>query len=104
MSLDAIEPQNRTEQRKFGFGLCGALLLLAGIRWWLADTQPALLLMLAAAFFVVSALLPWALRPLLAGWIKVLVVINWVVTRALLSLVFYSMITPARLVLKLAGD
>jgi len=104
MSLDTIDPQNRTEQRKFGFGLCAVLLVLAGIRWWLADTQPALLLMLAATFFIVSAVLPWALRPLLAGWIKVVVVINWIVTRALLSFVFYAMITPARLVLKLAGD
>lgn len=104
MALDTIDPQNRTEQRKFGFGVCAALLVLAGSCWWFAGAPPVLVLMLAATFFVVSVLLPWALRPLLAGWIRVVLAINWVVTRVLLALVFYGMITPARLVLKLAGS
>lgn len=104
MSLDTINPRNRTEQRKFGFGLCAALLVLAGLHWWLSGTRPVLLLMLAATFFIVSAVLPWALRPVLAGWIKVVLAINWVVTRALLSLVFYGMVTPVGIVLKLVGS
>ena len=104
MPLDTIDPRNRTEQRKFGFGLCAALLILGGIRWWTAETRPVMFLMLAATFFVVSAFLPWALRPLLAAWIKAVLAINWVVTRVLLGLVFYGMVTPARLVLKIAGD
>jgi hypothetical protein len=104
MSLDTIDPQNRREQRKFGFGVCAALLVLLGICWWFAGTPPILVLMVAATFFVVSLLLPWALRPLLAGWVRVVLAINWVVTRVLLSLVFYGMITPARLVLNLVGS
>ena len=104
MSLDTIDPRNRTEQRKFGFGLCVAMLILGALRWWFADTRPVLLLMLAATFFVVSIGLPWALRPLLAGWIKVVLAINWVVTRILLGAVFYGLITPARLILVVTRD
>ena len=54
MTIGAIDPRNRTEQRKFGFGLCAVLLALSGIRWWVSGTWPGLFLGLAALFFVVS--------------------------------------------------
>jgi hypothetical protein len=104
MALENIDPRNRTEQRKFGIGLSVALLLLAGLRWWLADAHPALLVMLSATFFVVAVALPWALRPILAAWIKAVLAVNWVVTRFLLGIVFYGMIAPAGLLLRAVGD
>ena len=104
MALENIDPRDRREQRKFGFGLCVAFLVLGGIRWWLTGTLPMVFLALSVTFLIVSVLLPWALRPLLAGWLKVVLAINWAMTRLLLGLVFYTMIVPARLVLRIAGD
>lgn len=104
MSQETIDPRNTAEQRKFGIGVCVALLVLAGFRWWVGAMPPVLLLMLSITFLVVSAFLPWALRPLLAGWIRAAQAAGWVLTRLFLGLVYYTMIAPARLVLRATGE
>ncbi len=104
VSQETIDPRNTTEQRKFGFGLCVALLVLAGLRWRAGAVPPVLLLMLSVTFLVVSVFLPWALRPLLAGWTRAARAAGWVVTRLFLGLVYYTMMAPARLVLRATGE
>ncbi len=104
VSLETIDPRSRGAQRTFGLGLCAALLVAAGLRWRGGASPPALLLMLSFTFLIVSAFLPWALRPLLAGWARAVRVTGWLAAHLLLGLVFCVMIVPARLMLKATGD
>jgi hypothetical protein len=104
VSLETIDPRSTGAQRTFGLGLCAALLVAAGLRWRGGASPPALLLMLSFTFLIVSAVLPWALRPLLAGWIRAAGAAGWLAAHLLLGLVFCVMIAPARLVLKATGE
>lgn len=100
-----IDTGDRREQRKFGLIMAAVLMVLGALRWWLKGTAPVGLYGTAAALAALGLLLPAALRPLFTAWIKLAEVLNWVMTRVLLSLVFYLVLTPTAVLHRiLSGD
>lgn len=93
-----------TELRRFGFVMAGALAALAGISWWADRGQPAVFLSGLAALFLLGGLAaPHALRPVQRGWMAVARLLGAVTNRLLLLIFFYTLITPAAVILRLAG-
>ena len=78
----------------------GAALLL---RVSYSDGFPLRLLIVAAAFLTAGAIAPAALKPILIVWLKVAIGLNWVMTRLLLSIVFFGMIVPFRICIRIFG-
>ena len=58
----------------------------------------------AAAFLVLGLVAPPTLKPIFIVWMKFALVLNWIITRVLLSIIFYLMITPMRVARSLFGD
>lgn len=89
----------------FATGVSGALLVIAfyqrsqgGARWlWLGMLGMALVLMLCA---LVAAPL---LQPVYRGWMRLGEALAWLNTRILLTLVFFLVVTPTGLVMRLFG-
>lgn len=100
-----IDVSLRSEQRKFGLVMAGAFLVLGVIRWALHGFAgfPWLLASVAAVFLVIGLLVPGVLRPVLAAWLRLALGINWVMTRVILTLAFYGLITPVGIAIRLAG-
>ncbi|GMW00450.1 MAG: hypothetical protein AMXMBFR84_15870 [Candidatus Hydrogenedentota bacterium] len=95
----------RSEQRKFGWVMGGALAALGAIRWLWRGDLPWLLLGLAAALAVLGTVAPGLLRPVFVAWLKLAEGLNWVMTRVTLSITFYLMITPTALIYRMiSGD
>lgn len=97
----------RRDLRNFGLAFAAMLIGLFGLLLpWLAHRSPlahrwpwiAGLLVLAAALLV-----PVGLRPLKWLWGRFAVVMGWINTRIVLLLLFYLVITPMALVMRLAG-
>lgn len=99
--LLGIDTSNRKEQRKFGFVMAGACAVIGGVRSWLVGGFAPTFFYIAAAFILTGVVYPRALKPVYDGWLRFALVVNWVMTRVLLTIAFYGMITPARLVLLL---
>lgn len=98
-----IDTSDKKEQRNFGLVMAVAIGVLSLIRWWHAGAYPLVLLYIALAFAGFGLLAPRALKPIFVIWIKFSIVLNWVMTRVLLSLVFFLMITPTRVILSVRG-
>ncbi|MCC6696148.1 MAG: hypothetical protein IT365_11015 [Candidatus Hydrogenedentes bacterium] len=94
--MHAIDTSSRKEQRKFGLTMAVAFAILGGLRFWVKGVPPLWLFGIAAAFLVAGLVVPFALRPVFIAWLKFAEALNWVMTRVLLTLVFYGLITPAR--------
>jgi len=76
-----------------GFALIGA------IRWeWHAT-----LFVIAALFAVAALVAPRALGPVYRVWMAVGEVLAWINTRIILTLVFFLVVTPTGLVMRLFG-
>jgi hypothetical protein len=91
--------------RQFGLLLAGFVLLagwLLGRRFDIAPPWP-LLGALSAVSFVVALARPTALRLVFLGWGTATWPISWVVSHVLLALVFYGILTPVGLLVRLSG-
>lgn len=104
-----IDTTDKNEQRKFGLlvgGVFGAIGLVRwGLRTWRGeDYFPTYLLALATVLIVLGVVWPKALQPLFAAWMKLAVILNWIMTRVFLTIAFYLLITPARLCIRQFGN
>lgn len=90
--------------RKFGFVMFGALLVVTGVVHWLNSfewSRTVDVLAIAAFLFLAFALVwPRALSPVEWIWMKLAMVLNYIMTRVLLSLVFFLAVTPIGLIFK----
>lgn len=99
-NVDTADPK---QQRNFGLVMAVAFVILCAIGWWRHGYIRWWMLAVAAAFVLAALIVPAALRPILIAWLKLSEVLNWVVTRTLLTVSFWGMIVPARLILRLRG-
>ena len=100
-------PATRPALRSFGRTV-GAVLVLAGVaaawkRGWDVRGLPAALGATGAALVVLGLGAPRALAPLYRVWMLLAVVLGFVMTRVVLTLVFFCLVAPIGLVRRALG-
>ena len=95
-----IDTSDRKEQRKFGFVLEAAFVILGLIRVGIrfitggAVAVPWPFLIIGLCFALPAAVFPALLRPVFIVWIKFALMLNWIMTQVLLTVVYYMIIVP----------
>jgi Saxitoxin biosynthesis operon protein SxtJ len=96
MISDEIKNIKETEKdlRKFGITVGIALLLLAGFLFW-RQRENFIYFGLAGAALVLTALIfPLILKPLNKAWMTLAILMGWVMTRIILIILFFIILTP----------
>lgn len=91
----------RKELRKFGLVMGFVLALIAGILFWNEHAGFQYFIAAAVALAGAGLLAPVILKPLFHAWMTLAVLMNFVMTRVILTLMFYGVFTPAAILLKL---
>jgi hypothetical protein len=101
-----IDTSSRSEQRKFGLVMAAAIVVIGLLRWLIHGFAvfPSYFFIVAAVFLVAGLAFPKALQPVFVVWIKIAEGMNWVMTRVMLGIAFYVLITPIRLLVLCFGD
>jgi hypothetical protein len=101
-----IDTSDRKEQRKFGVVVGIAFLLFGLLRWWLHNFEhiPVVFFSLGGVLITLGLVAPPLLKPVFIAWMKLAIVLNWIMTRVFLSVAFYLMITPARWMIHYFGE
>ena len=55
-------------------------------------------------FIVLGYIIPIALKPLYFVWMIIAIILGWVMTRVILSIVFYLVITPIGIITRILGE
>lgn len=85
----------------FGLMLTGVFILLVP---WLKGTALPVWPWLPISFFLLSAaFFPYVLRPVYRAWMKLAVILNVVMSRVLLGIVYYLVVTPMGIAMRLLG-
>lgn len=89
------------EARKFGLTIGAMLLAVAGFLFW--KQRPAFpALALAGAGFVLAGLIvPMLLKPVYKTWMSFAAVMGFIMTRVVLTVIFFGLFTPAALIARL---
>ena len=95
----------KAELQKFGRVMAGAFAIVAAIIFWRSGWVQTPWVegfgLIAALFLAFSIVWPKALTPIEWAWLKLAMVLNYVMTRVLLTLVFFLAVTPIGLIFKL---
>jgi Saxitoxin biosynthesis operon protein SxtJ len=98
-------PLSKAELRKFGLTVGGAFLVLGVISWWRGhELPPRVLWTLGILLVVPGALFPSVLGPVQRGWMKFAMVLGHFNTRVILTVLFYLVMTPVGLIIRLFRD
>jgi len=104
-STDESSELPRRKIVSFALIVSGALLVIAALQWRRGAPQWVLvtLLSIAAALLLGAAVAPSLLRPVYRGWMRFGDALAWVNTRIILVLIFFLVVTPIGLVIRLFG-
>lgn len=92
------------EGRKFGVTVGGAFVLLAGIsRWRGHDLAPWIMGGAGFALLAAAALIPGRLSPVHRAWMRLGLLLSKVTTPIFMSLVYFVVLTPTGMLIRLLG-
>jgi hypothetical protein len=91
--------------RRFALTVATGLTLIAGLSWWRGHTTvPATLWTVAGVLVVAGLIAPQLLAPVERGWLALAAVLAWINTRIILTALFYLVVTPVAVVMRLFRD
>lgn len=93
----------KNELRKFGLTMGIVFVLLGGVSWWRGKEYYFYFIFPSLAFIASGLVIPSLLKPIQKIWMSLAVLMSWVMTRVMLSLLFYLGITPIGLLARLFG-
>ena len=98
-------PPETGELRKFGFVMAAAVAVVFGIvlPWIFGRAWPTWPFVVAGIIVAFALVWPRALAPVLRGWMKVGHALGWVNSRIILSVLFFGVVLPLGLLMRLFG-
>ncbi len=96
-------PDSKKDLKKFGLTLGFFLSFLGSVFLWRGRDYYLYLFMLSSAFLLVGYFSPILLKPIQKIWMAMALLMSWVMTRVILSLLFYLVITPLGFIMRLSG-
>jgi hypothetical protein len=97
-------PMDRKALRNFGLLMACVLLLVGGWLWWKSAATWPCVLGAAALLALIGLTVPAALKPFHKGWMILAVMMGWVMTRVVLTLVYYFVLTPIAFLGRFFGE
>jgi hypothetical protein len=97
-------PMDRKALRNFGLLMACVLLLVGGWLWWKSAATWPWVLGAAALLALFGLTVPAALKPFYKGWMILAVIMGWVMTRVVLTLVYYFVLTPIGFLGRVFGE
>jgi len=93
----------KEEIRKFGIVIGSILLIIGVILLWKRNIYYHILMIIGIFLFVGGLSIPIILKPIYIIWMIFATIMGWLMTRFILSLLFYGLITPISLIARLMG-
>ena len=94
----------KSDFRKFGITIGLLLIIIAGFLFWRGKDAFEIILVSGSILFVLGLVIPIVLKPVYWIWMILAVILGWIMTRVILSLLFYVVITPIGMFSRLFGS
>tara|TARA_X000001036_G_scaffold323813_1_gene302263 strand:- start:4210 stop:4620 length:411 start_codon:yes stop_codon:yes gene_type:complete len=96
-------PNSNKDIRSFGITIGIILFIISGVLKYYGQESYQFIAMIASAFMGLGLILPVVLKPIYLVWMTFAAILGWVMTRVILSIVFYFIMTPIGLITRLLG-
>jgi hypothetical protein len=95
--------ESKKDLRKFGLTVGIVLLAIAALLYWKGKENYTAFEIIGGFLVVVSILFPIILRPLNKIWMTLAILMGWIMTRVILIVIFFIVLTPLGLIARLIG-
>jgi hypothetical protein len=96
-------PKTPADLRKFGITVGMLLVIIGSVMFWF-ETNGFIYFTIAGTFLVFSGIVfPSVLKPVYTAWMAVAVVLGFIMTRVILAVLYYLVLTPIALIAKISG-
>ena len=93
----------KSDIRNFGITLGIILLLISGFLFWKEKESYQIFSGIGITLSLIAIAIPSVLKPVYWMWMIFGIILGWFMTRVILSLLFYIILTPIGLTLRLFG-
>ena len=94
----------KSDLRKFGITIGLFLMILAGFLFWRGRESFEIFLISGLVLLVLGLTIPVVLKPIYWIWMVLAVILGWIMTRVILTLLFYVVLTPIGVFGRLSGS
>ena len=100
--IKLIKTENK-DLRSFGITFAIIFLIIAGFLLYIENESFQLFIVISSVFIIFGFLFPITLKPIYISWMSFAIILGWFMTRFILSLLFYLIVTPIGLITRLLG-
>ena len=93
----------KSDLRNFGFTVGIILLIISGFLFWKEKESFQIFFAIGITLFLTAIAIPAVLKPVYWIWMIFATILGWIMTRLILSILFYVILTPIGLVSRLFG-
>tara|TARA_Y100000591_G_C21713828_1_gene635003 strand:+ start:24 stop:434 length:411 start_codon:yes stop_codon:yes gene_type:complete len=97
-------PNSNRHIRNFGITMGIILFFTSGLLMYSDKESYQLIAIIASTFIGIGFILPILLKPIYFVWMIFAAILGWVMTRVILSIVFYLIMTPIGLITRIIGE
>ena len=90
--------------KSFGITIGVILFVVAFFLYYHGNNSYQIISVIAGVFILCGLIIPKILMPFYMIWMTFAVILGWIMTRIILSVIFYIIITPISLITKLFGE
>ncbi len=94
---------NKKDLKSFGLTIGIVFLIITGILFYVENNLSSNFIYLAIFFIFSGIIFPIILKPLYFIWMMFAVILGWIMTRVILSITYYFIITPITILSKIFG-
>ena len=93
----------KSDIRKFGITISIILMIIAGFLFLKEKESYQIFLTVGTILFMLGILVPAILKPIYWIWMIFATILGWIMTRIILSILFYVILTPIGLISRVFG-
>ena len=93
----------KSDLRNFGITVGIILLIISGFLFWKEKEPFQIFFAIGIILFLPAIAIPFVLKPVYWIWMIFAIILGWIMTRVILSLLFYVLFTSIGLTLRLFG-
>jgi hypothetical protein len=95
--------ETKKDLRKFGLTVGGVLMLIAALLFYFDKSSAIYFAVIGGLLFITGIIFPQILRPLNKIWMGLAIVLGFFMSRLILTILFYIVLTPISFIAKLVG-
>ena len=93
--------ESKKDLRKFGLTVGSVLVIIAGLLFWFEKPSAIYFTIVGAILILTGLIYPAILKPFNKVWIGLAIVLGFIMSRVILTIFFYLILTPISLLAKL---